>query len=158
MWKVLTWTQITRCHYSTGDPPFLYSDLRIEWVGLLTSLTREIKYFLTIICSFIKRVECMSSQTTAYLLINHVFPRFSLPVKINFDRGTQFTAEIMQEIWKLLGIKAKNYLSYHPIASCQVQWTNQTIVKKVHCYQLKGLGCKTTFSTNGNQAHCPHIH
>ncbi|KAL1249402.1 hypothetical protein QQF64_020407 [Cirrhinus molitorella] len=47
-------------------------------------------------------VECLpapndTAQTTACLLMNHVFSRFGLPLRVNSDRGTHFMAEIMQE-------------------------------------------------------------
>ncbi|KAL0153868.1 hypothetical protein M9458_050850, partial [Cirrhinus mrigala] len=74
------------------------------------------------------------AQTTAYLLMNHIFSRFGLPLKVNSDRGTHFTAEIMQQIWKLLGIYAQLHISHHPISSGQVERSNQTVVSMLRKY------------------------
>ncbi|KAL1264168.1 hypothetical protein QQF64_004523 [Cirrhinus molitorella] len=111
----------------------LWSDLQIDWVGPLPRSTRGNKYFLTVVCQFTKWVECLpapndTAQTTACLLMNHVFSRFGLPLRVNSDRGTHFTAEIMQEIWKLLGIQAQLHISFHPIASGQVERANRSVV------------------------------
>ncbi|KAL1248878.1 hypothetical protein QQF64_022196 [Cirrhinus molitorella] len=112
---------------------FSWSDLQINWVGPLPRSTRGNKYFLTVVCQFTKWVECLpapndTAQTTACLLMNHVFSKFGLPLRVNSDRGTHFTAEIMQETWKLLGIQAQLHISYHPIASGQVERTHRTVV------------------------------
>lgn len=40
-------------------------------------------------------------NTTAYLLINNAFSRFDIPIELNADQGTNFTAQVMQEVWKL---------------------------------------------------------
>ncbi|RXN36126.1 NYNRIN-like protein [Labeo rohita] len=118
---------------------FPWSDLQIDWVGPLPRSTRGNKYFLTVVCQFTKWVECLpapndTAQTTAYLLMNHIFSRFGLPLKVNSDRGTHFTAEIMQQIWKLLGIHAQLHISHHPISSGQVERSNQTVVSMLRKY------------------------
>ncbi len=66
--------------------------------------------------------------------MNHIFSRFGLPLRVNTDRGTHFTTEIMQEVWKLLGIQAKLHISHHPISSGQVEWANKTVVSMLKKY------------------------
>ncbi len=61
-------------------------------------------------------------------LMNQIFSRFGLPLRVNSDRGTHFTDKIMQEVWKLLGIQAKLHISHHPIFSGQVERANRTVV------------------------------
>ncbi|XDV17752.1 hypothetical protein PO909_023571 [Leuciscus waleckii] len=78
---------------------FPWSDLQIDWVGPLPRSSRGNRYFLTVVCQFTKWVECLpapndTAQTTAYLLMNHIFSRFGLPLRVNSDRGTHFTADI----------------------------------------------------------------
>ncbi len=118
---------------------FPWSDLQIDWVGPLPRSTRGNKYFLTVICEFTKWIECLpapndTAETTACLLLNHIFSRFGLPLRVNSDRGTHFTAEIMQDVWKLLGIQAKLHISYHPISSGQVERANRTVVSMLKKY------------------------
>ncbi len=66
--------------------------------------------------------------------MNHIFSRFGLPLRVNTDHGTHFTTEIMQEVWKLLGIQAKLHISHHPILSGQVEWANKTVVSMLKKY------------------------
>ncbi len=107
--------------------------LQIDWVVSLPRSARGNKYFLTVVCDFTKWIECLpapkdTTETTAYLLMNHIFSIFGMPLRVNSDRGTHFPAEIMQEVWKLLGIKAKLHISHHPISSGQVERADRTVV------------------------------
>ncbi|KAI4882523.1 hypothetical protein NFI96_001153 [Prochilodus magdalenae] len=118
---------------------FPWSDLQLDWVGPLTRTVRGNKYFLTVTCAFTKWLECLPSPndtalTTAYLLINHIFSRFGLPIRVDSDRGTHFTAEVMQQLWQLLGVKANFHVSYHPQSSGQVERANRTVVSILRKY------------------------
>ncbi len=89
---------------------FPLSDLQIDCVGPLPRSTWGNKYFLTVVWEFTKWIECLpapndKAEMTACLLMNHIFSRFGLHLRVNSDRGTHFTAEIIQEVWKLLGIQ-----------------------------------------------------
>ncbi|KAL6487878.1 hypothetical protein MHYP_G00045040 [Metynnis hypsauchen] len=112
---------------------FPWSDLQLDWVGPLTRTVRGNKYFLTVTCAFTKWVEGLpapndTALTTAYLLMNHIFSRFGLPSQVNSDRGTHFTAEVMQQLWQLLGVKANFHISHHPQSSGQVERANRTVI------------------------------
>ncbi len=118
---------------------FPWSDLQIDWVGPLPRSTRGNKYFLTMVCEFTKWIECLpapndTAETTACLLMNHIFSRFGLPLRVNSDCGTHFTADIMQEVWRLLGVQAKLHISHHPIPSGQVERANKTVVSMLNKY------------------------
>ncbi len=118
---------------------FPWSDLQIDWVGPLPRSTRDNKYFLTVVCEFTKWIECLpapndTAETTACLLMNHIFSRFGLPLRVNSDRGTHFTTDIMQEVWKLLCVQAKLHISHHPISSGQVERANKTVVSMLKKY------------------------
>ncbi len=94
---------------------------------------------VTVVCEFTNWIECLpapndTAETTACLLMNHIFSRFGLPLRVNSYRGTHFTAEIMQEVGKLLGIQAKLHISHHPISSGQVERANRTVVSMLKKY------------------------
>ncbi|MBN3305975.1 NYNRI protein, partial [Amia calva] len=118
---------------------FPWSNLQVDWVGPVVKSSRGNKYQLTITCAFTKWVECLpatndTAETTAVLLVNHVFSRWGLPMTVDSDRGTHFTAAVMTELWKMLGIKAKLHISYHPQSSGQVERANRTIVGMLRKY------------------------
>ncbi len=107
-------------------------DLQIDWLGPLPRSTQGNKYFLTVVLRIHKVND--TAETTACLLINHIFLRFGMPLRVNSDRGTYFTAEVMQEVWKLLSIQAKLHISHHPISSGQVEQSNRTVVSMLKKY------------------------
>ena len=119
---------------------FPWSDLQIDWVGPLTRSSRGNKYFLAVTCAFTKWIECLpapndTAETTALLLLNHTFSRFGLPSRlIDHDRGTHFTADVMKELWQLLGVKNRLHISYHPESSGQVERYNRTVVSILRKY------------------------
>ncbi len=138
------------CQFQTANPnhraplkrkgmTFPWSDLQTDLVGPLPRSTRGNKYFLTVVCKFTKWIVCLpapndTAEVTACLLMNHIVSIFGLPLWVNSDHGTHFTVEIMQEVWKLLGIQAKLHISHHPISSGQVEWANRTVVSNLKKY------------------------
>uniref|UniRef100_A0A1A8K8T0 Gypsy retrotransposon integrase-like protein 1 n=1 Tax=Nothobranchius kuhntae TaxID=321403 RepID=A0A1A8K8T0_NOTKU len=120
-------------------PTTPWSDLQFDWVGPLTKSTRGSRYILTVTCAFTKWVECLpapddTAKTTAVLLLNHVFARFGLPTRVDSDRGTHFTADVMKHLWDLLGVKAKFHISHRPQASGQVERVNRTVISMLKKY------------------------
>jgi len=43
------------------------------------------------------------------------------------DRGPQFVAELMKELNKILVIKKKPSIAFHPHIDRQMEWTNQEL-------------------------------
>ena len=118
---------------------FPWSNLQMDWVGPVPKSSRGNKYLLTITCAFTKWIECLpapndTAETTAVLLMNHVFSRWGLPLSIDSDKGTHFTAGVMAALWNMLGVEAKFHIAYHPQSSGQVERANQTIVSMLRKY------------------------
>uniref|UniRef100_A0A8C6PFM6 Uncharacterized protein n=1 Tax=Nothobranchius furzeri TaxID=105023 RepID=A0A8C6PFM6_NOTFU len=85
------------------------------------------------------RVECLPApndmaQTTAILLMNHIFSWFGLPERVNSDRGTHFTSGVMEHLWRMLGVKANFHIGYRPQSSGQVERMNRTVVSILRTY------------------------
>lgn len=118
---------------------FPWSNLQIDWVGPVPKSSRGNRYLLTITCAFTKWVECLpapndTAETTALLLMNHVFSRWGLPLSIESDRGTHFTAGVMTALWEMLGVDVKFHIPYHPQSSGQVERANRTVVSMLRKY------------------------
>ena len=54
---------------------------------------------------FVDMVTTLSAAGTAKLYIQHIWKHHGLPGKAVSDRGPQFVAEFMKELYQLLGIK-----------------------------------------------------
>jgi len=63
----------------------------------------------------------------ATLFRDHVWKLHGLPETALSDRGPQFMAEFMKELNKILGIKTKLSMAYHPQTDGQTEQVNQEI-------------------------------
>ena len=58
--------------------------------------------------------KTLTSEDTAWLLLENLYKRFGLPDKIISDRGPQFASKAFIKLLKLLGIKSALSTAYHP--------------------------------------------
>ncbi|KAJ8375613.1 hypothetical protein SKAU_G00061930 [Synaphobranchus kaupii] len=117
----------------------LWSHIQIDWIGPITQSSRGNQYALMVTDMFTKWVECLpaprdTAESTAVLLMNHVFTRWGLPQSVNSDRVTHFTSTIMEQVWKTLGVKRQLHIAYRPQSSGQVERANQTVINMLKEY------------------------
>jgi len=63
---------------------------------------------------FIPINNWFSPKDMAQLLYDKVYPLYGLPLQIILDRGVQYSAELFQEWYKILGIESTMSMAYHP--------------------------------------------
>ena len=80
---------------------------------------------LTKMAHFIPCKTTCTSEQLAELHIRHVWPLHGLPLQHNTDRGTQFTAPYMRNLYKNLGIEQRLSTAYHPESQGQVESNNK---------------------------------
>jgi len=88
---------------------------------LITQLPESNNY--NVICVIVKRLtkrahfilinNWFSSKDIAQLLYNKVYPLHRLLLQIILDRGVQYSAELFQEWYKILGIESTMLTAYH---------------------------------------------
>ena len=74
-----------------------------------------------------------SSSSVAEALLG-VFSRVSVPDRIHLDRGSQFTSEMMLELYRLLSVKQSTTSPYHAMGNGLCDNMNKTVknlLKKV---------------------------
>jgi len=86
-----------------------FSVVCIDFIGPLSPPSDGNRWILTIIDMCTRFPECIplrdiSSSSVAEALLG-VFSRVGLPDRIHSDRGSQFTSEMMQELYRLLSVK-----------------------------------------------------
>ncbi len=74
---------------------------------------------------FIPCKESMTAEETAGLIVQHIFPRFGLPLKFISDRDPKFASRFMRELCKGTGTTQNISTAYHPRMDGQSEWTNQ---------------------------------
>jgi len=62
-----------------------------------------------------------SSKNMAQLLYDKVYPLHGLPLQIISDRGVQYSAELFQEWYKILGIESTMLIAYYPQTDGQTE-------------------------------------
>ena len=73
---------------------------------------------------FISINNQFSSMDMVQLLYDKVYPLHRLPLQIISDRGVQYSAELFQEWYKILGIESTMSTVYHPQTDGQMEYVN----------------------------------
>ena len=76
---------------------------------------------------FVDTVTMLSTAGMARLYVQHIWKHHSLPKKAVSDRGPQFVAESMKELYQLLGIKLAATTAYHPQGDGQTERIKQEL-------------------------------
>ncbi|XP_040182565.1 uncharacterized protein LOC120915829, partial [Rana temporaria] len=96
-----------------------FTRVAVDIIGPLAQPSRSGKrYILTVVDYATRYPEAVAlsniqAETVAEALVK-VFSRVGFPKEVLSDQGTQFTAEVTQQIWKTCGVKSLTSSPYHP--------------------------------------------
>ena len=82
-------------------------------------------------------VPCTKTETamsTAKLYHENVYRRFGLPRTMISDRGPQFASQVIQELYKRLGVNSRLSTAYHPQTDGQTERMNREIEVYLRIY------------------------
>jgi RNase H-like domain found in reverse transcriptase/Reverse transcriptase (RNA-dependent DNA polymerase)/Integrase zinc binding domain/Chromo (CHRromatin Organisation MOdifier) domain len=88
---------------------------------------------MVVVDSVSKRAHFIPTHTTisalgsASAFLHHVWKLHGLPCNVVSDRGPQFVAEFMREVYRLLDVKMCNSTAYHPQTDGQTERVNQEL-------------------------------
>ncbi len=108
-----------------------FSRVAMDMVGPLPPTDEGHKYILTV-CDYGTRypeafaLKSTTSKDVAEALLD-MFSRTGIPDEILTDRGSNFTSELMKELYDLLGIHAIRTSAYHPQTDGMVERFNGTL-------------------------------
>lgn len=96
------------------------------------------KYILTVVDYATRYPEAIplsniQADTVADALLR-VFTRVGFPQEILSDQGTQFTAELTQQLWRLCGIKPLQSAPYHPQTNGLCERFNGTLKQLLRAF------------------------
>ncbi len=74
---------------------------------------------------FIPCKESMTAKETAGLIVQHIFPRFGLPLKFISDQDPKFASRFIRGLCKGTGTTQNISTAYHPQTDGQSECTNQ---------------------------------
>jgi len=79
-------------------------------------------------CShFVETVTTVNATGAANLYLRNIWKLHGLPRKVISDRGPQFVAAFIKELYRLLGIEATTSTAYHPQTDGQTERVNQEL-------------------------------
>ena len=76
---------------------------------------------------FVETVTTVTAAGAANLYLRNIWKLHGLPRKVVSDRGLQFVAAFMKELYRLLGIEAATSTAYHPQTDGQTERVNQEL-------------------------------
>ena len=83
---------------------------------------------------FVETVTTVTAAGAANLYVCNVWKLHGLPHKVISDRGPQFIAAFMKELFRLLGIEAASSTVYHPQTDGQTERVNQELEQYLHVF------------------------
>ena len=103
----------------------------------------------------------IDTKSVAWVIIQHLISKHSIPRTITSDRGTQFTKGIWERVCVLLNIKRQLSTAYHPETDGSTERTNSAVETYLRTYTAYGqndwnqllpmaelvLNCRTAAST-----------
>ncbi|RNA38462.1 Retrovirus-related Pol poly from transposon [Brachionus plicatilis] len=112
----------------------------ITWdiLGPLPATENRFACILVIICHFSKYVELfallgLTAEEVANCLVLFIC-RHGVPEAALSDRGTNFQAELMDQLFELLDIKRLRTSAYHPQCDGETERFNRTLEQMLACY------------------------
>ena len=102
------------------------------------------KDLLVIVDKFSRWVECYPTSTgtarhVVKVLSTDIIPRWGVPQIIDSDRGATFTAQVCEELGKLLGYKLKFHTPFHPQSSGHTERKNKDVKRALEKYHAEGI-------------------
>ena len=83
---------------------------------------------------FVVTTEKTMAEELAKLFRDNVWKLYGLPESVISDRGLQFAAGLTKELNKMLEIKTKLSMAYHPQTDGQMERTNQELEQYLRMY------------------------
>lgn len=118
------------------DEPF--TELLIDIVGPLSKTSKGHEYILTILTTSTRFPEaiplrkCTAQAVTDALL--KYFTLFGIPLRVRSDQGTHFTANIMKETLKHLGVQQVFGCAYRPQTQGAIERFHETLKFMIKTY------------------------
>ncbi len=111
---------------------FPWSKICIDHIGPLAMTQKGNRYILVITDTFSRYVEAiavqdLSAKTTAQVLFDEIISRYGAPLELQSDRGTSFTASLIQELCDLFHIRKVFSSPYHPQTNGSCERFNSTL-------------------------------
>jgi hypothetical protein len=107
---------------------------------------------------FIPTNTTITAIGAARLYLHNVWKLHGLPRKVVSDRGPQFVAEFMRELYRLLGIRCAASTAYHPQTDGQTERLNQELEQYIRLFVNQRQDNWDELLPLGEFAYNNHVH
>ena len=83
---------------------------------------------------FVATHTVVLAEGAVRLFLNHIWKLHGLPHAVVSDRGPQFVADFMHELYRILGIKVAASTAYHPQTDGQTECINQELEQYIRLF------------------------
>ncbi|CAF5024393.1 unnamed protein product, partial [Rotaria sp. Silwood1] len=118
-------------------PEGVWQLLTMDFHGPITPTTKHGNKYIILLTDVLskfvitKAVRDCTASTAAQFLIEEVILKYGTPKCILTDNGTHFTATMMTELFKKIGITHLYSTPYHPMTNGQIERFNATMDAKI---------------------------
>ena len=115
--------------------------ITMDFVGPMPRTARNKNMILVMVDKFSKRAwyeavqDTITARELASVFYNRVVRHQGVPRVIISDRGSVFTSELWQSIWRLLGTKLAMSTAFHPQTDGQTERQNRTLIEGLRAYR-----------------------
>ena len=110
-------------------PKKLWTHLTVDFITKLPLVAR--KNAILVVCDRLSKIiattEKISAEGLVRLFRNNIWKLHRLPESVVLDRGPQFATELTKKLNRMLGIKTKLLMSFHPQTDGQTEQMNQEL-------------------------------
>ena len=135
---------------STTATETLFSRVSVDTVGPLPVDESHNAYIIVMICNFSRFVELEATPTCTKMdaakALLKLFGRYGIPKEIQSDQGSQYAANLIDELLKLFNIDRRFTLPYDPKANGAVERANQEVMRHLKSIVYAG-GVKRSWSS-----------
>jgi transposase InsO family protein len=124
------------------SPSKPFDRVAFDVLGPLPESVNGNRYILVVQDYFSKWAEAyplphQKAELIATTLLNQWISRYGTPGIFHSDQGTNFESDVVQELFRILGIRKTRTTPYHPQSDGMVERLNATIEQMLRCYVAK---------------------
>lgn len=116
-----------------------WSHVHFDHVGPLPTTDNGNEYILTIVDRFTRYAEAfpvkdINSEETAKILVDKIICRYGLPDVVCSDRGPVMVSLVLNQVFKILGVKRVKTSSHHAQSNGVVEIFNKTLKQSLRIW------------------------
>ena len=125
-------TQQKATSLETGMAPFPFACLSLDLSGPFRQTISGNNYIISFVDLYSGWVEAYplqekSAEAVIQILLNEIIPRFSCPLSITTDNGSEFANSVFRQTMEHLNIHHKFSSPYHPETNAKVERSHKTL-------------------------------